>query len=118
MKLHDVQQDHLEAQLHQWQKRLRLQDWLVTVSLARRHDISGNMGQITSSRKYKRAHIELMDPIDHDPDRQVPYDVETTLVHELLHLHFVTLDLEPDTPQDDALEQAINLIAHALVGRP
>ncbi|MEH2033364.1 MAG: hypothetical protein V7K67_27715 [Nostoc sp.] len=43
-----------------------------------------------------------------------PYNIEETLVHELLHLHLVTFDMS-DEPKRLALEQAINVIARALV---
>jgi hypothetical protein len=41
--------------------------------------------------------------------------MEKTLVHELLHLHFAPFAAPDGTPEDTAQEQAIDLIAKALV---
>ena len=108
-----------EKQLRQkcaeWQKRLRLQDWGIFVKTARQAEMQcGGQGECEWVLKRKEATIVLVDPIDY-PLELVDQDMEETLVHELLHLHFVILQPKDGTAEDTALEQAIVCIAGALV---
>jgi hypothetical protein len=100
-----------------WQKRLRLQDWNVKVSTCRERDmcIEGTQGSCNYSHQLKAALIQILDPSDYPPESITAQDIEVTLVHELLHLHFAALEPERDSPQHVALEQAIDLTAYALV---
>lgn len=98
-----------------WQKRLRLQDWDVTVAItAPDEDNPGKQGSITWRVHQKEARISLIDPADKAAQDR-GYDLECTLVHELLHLHFIAWDTEDGTPEDTALEQAITTLSRALV---
>lgn len=110
-------QDELESLLSEWQRRLRLQDWTVKIQLRRRHDMSmdDSAGVCRWQLAKKLACVEIMDPHDYDPGSfGWAQDVERTLVHELLHLHFAPFATH-DQPVDTAQEQAIDLIAGALV---
>jgi hypothetical protein len=62
-----------------WQKRLGLQDWAITLEL-RDPLLFTDCGQVNWDGDVKRAVITL---------RAGDEDAEATLVHELLHLHFV-----------------------------
>lgn len=99
-----------------WQRRLRLQDWEVRVRLVQRGELDHPdvYGKIDWLLHHKAASISLVDSADmaaHDPH----YDQERTLVHELLHLHFLAWETESGTPADTALEQALTALARALV---
>lgn len=59
----------------------------------------------------------VLDPVDYPPDIITPYELEETLVHELLHLHFAPFMSEHDTLERTLQEQAIDAIAKALVSR-
>ncbi|MGE5572944.1 MAG: hypothetical protein ACM3ZU_08010 [Bacteroidota bacterium] len=110
-------QEALETLCRTWQKRLRLQDWIVEVRVVRARDMAteGDLGNSMWNLTARRAIVKLLDPIDHSPEDQVPYDPEQTLVHELLHIHFALCDTKPETPERTAQEQAIDSIASALV---
>lgn len=111
-------QAQLDELLADWQRRLRLRDWNVKVQLRRRHDMSleDSCGACRWQLSKKLACVELLDPIDYDPGSfGWPQDVEWTLVHELLHLHFAPFAEFGDGPLNTAQEQAIDLIAGALV---
>lgn len=110
-------QEELQALCGVWQRRLRLQDWIVEVQVVRARDMDtdGDHGNSLWNLTSRRAIIRLLDPIDYAPDGQVPYDQEHTLVHELLHIYFALCDTKPDTPERTAQEQAIDSIAGALV---
>ena len=101
-------QQELESLCAKWQRRLRLQDWNVTVELVRHFDIPDRVDEASMQIERKEATIKIVSPADrHEQDN--PF--EHTLIHELLHLHF-----EPfwNNEKGVEMEQAINLIAGAL----
>jgi hypothetical protein len=111
-------QAELESLLSEWQRRLRLQDWTVRIKCVRVHEMSlaGTDGTCTWQLETKRAIVEIIDPIDYPPSRfGYDQDIEKTIVHELLHLHFAPFATPDGGPFDTAQEQAIDLIAGALV---
>lgn len=107
-------EDELKSRLAEWQKILRLQDWIIDVSICRERDmrLSDNCGECEWNLYKKMAWIRILDPVDYPPDSMKPQDMELTLVHELLHLHLAPLD---DDKKDIAIEQAIEAISGGLV---
>lgn len=103
----------LKALLVEWQGRLRLRDWNVTLELV---PFLGPFGR-SQCDKYKNAVIQICSPESIHPDEFGCTDIEVTLVHELLHLMSsrLSVEIEPDTAQDDALEEMIELVAQSLV---
>lgn len=107
-----------------WQKRLRLQDWNITVAVVRKSELStGCYGEVGVNLIYRQAEISLMDPIDfEESDGERERDMEDSLVHELLHC--VLKDCRIDTRDSNrkltaagiAEERAIDALAGALVG--
>lgn len=106
----------LQSLLREWQKTLRLQDWNVTAKFVSggKIDPPGNIGVAITTLTQKSAKIQILKQGD---DRlEDPHDQELTLVHELLHLHVAPFAPDNwDTPVGVAAEQAIDLIAEALV---
>jgi hypothetical protein len=101
--------------LDDWQCILRLRDWQITVALVR-HAIApaDGVGWCNHVLQHRSAVIEILDPRDYPPT--CANDPEEVLVHELLHIHFAPFEYEKrDSPEGDAQEQAINMIAGALV---
>lgn len=83
--------ERLEEKLAYWQKRLRLSDWIIKIDIARQKEFSASdrIGEIAYNVYTKTAHIKILDPVDYDDwDKQ---DMERTLVHELVHLHFAEI---------------------------
>ncbi|MBD2771150.1 hypothetical protein [Iningainema tapete] len=100
----------------QWQQRLKLQDWDVNVKIVSLREMGESLsGSVTYNIGKKIADIKLIKPEDYPCDSMRPQDMEETLVHELLHLHFAPLGIENDTPEQLAEEQAINALAKALI---
>ncbi|MBX9601252.1 MAG: hypothetical protein K2X35_09615 [Bryobacteraceae bacterium] len=98
-----------------WQALLRLQDWDVFVRLV--DELPGSaLGRCWWLDEKEIATIRILRPERCDPARVPEQDVEVTLVHELLHLHFAAFTAENNTPQATAQEVAINRCAQALVG--
>ncbi len=110
-------EQELQALCSLWQKRLRLQDWTVVVRVVRRHEMALKdvQGECEWVLPRKQAVIRLLDPVDYVPERIVPQDMETDLVHELLHLYFAPFDADDGTLEEMHQEQAINAIGQALV---
>ncbi|HEY3269440.1 MAG TPA: hypothetical protein VGM37_21205 [Armatimonadota bacterium] len=99
-----------------WQKRLRLQDWLVAVRIVPHWNMERDSeGRCDATLSRKMAIIDILEPGHLYEGGLWPNDMERTLVHELLHLHFSPFEAEIGTPADAAQEQAIDLIAGALV---
>lgn len=100
----------------EWQETLRLQNWDIEVHIVRARDMSlaGCGGTCNAHLQRANAFIEILDPIDYeDPEAQ---DMETTLVHELLHIHLWPFDkTESGNLENDALERAVIQISRALV---
>lgn len=107
----------LRQKCAEWQKVLRLEDWDVKVKLKRGRDLElGGAGECGWTIEKKQALIKITDSADYPPDCIIPQDMERTLVHELLHLHFAPFDdFESGTAEDTATEQAIHFISCALV---
>jgi len=100
-----------------WQKRLRLQDWDVAVRFAPWHELKGGTrgGQVQWIREKRAAFIDVARPGETEPNSVWPYDLEITLVHELLHLHTQGLGTRAGSPEEEAEEQAVHALSCALV---
>lgn len=107
-------EEELRAKCAEWQKVLRLQDWIVVLKVKRGWDlpIPNACGTCTWDLAQRTALISIADPIDYPPDAIVPNDMELTLVHELLHLHFAAIEPEGASV---AGEQAIESISWGLI---
>jgi hypothetical protein len=108
----------LESLCQEWQQRLRLADWDVKVALrpARDMQTANHMGQVSWDRNERVADIACVQPGEEPRGLMRPYDVEQTLVHELLHLHFCLFErTQPESSEHLDMEFAINAIASALV---
>lgn len=109
--------------LEYWQERLRLRDWRIRIETKRYYDMPASV----SGSGDEAAHIEfhhhnktgemvVVELTDIDPETPGIPSTEHSIVHELLHIHLVDWEPEPDTPEYWRMECAINLIADALVG--
>lgn len=101
-----------------WQKTLRLQDWDIELALVRQselHDENGNVdARCFPILTRKEAKIKVLDPIDFQGERLKdagsPDDIETLIIHEILHLHFESFW---DDDKEVEMEQAIHSLAKA-----
>ena len=113
-------EEQLQQRLLYWQERLNLRDWKLKVKIDRGSDIGGDyQGGINWSLNSKSASIRILDPIDYPKHSMEEQDMENTLVHELLHIHFALIS-EKCNPQPMEIynlfeEQAIESLAEALI---
>ena len=100
-----------------WQDILRLNDWNVAVELIRESEFSepDRAGEVYITLSKGEALILLLDPLIPTQDCPFPYDMEQTLVHELLHLHFATFEPQDDDLKHDLWERAVESITKTLI---
>ena len=107
--------DEVNGLLKYWQKILRLEDWDIVVVI---EELSEDIfGKFNAVFKNKHAIITLQNP---DSERvkdylYFPYNLEATLVHELVHLHFAMfVEVKDESIEEILYEQAIDKLALAL----
>ena len=104
----------LSALVAKWQPILRLQDWDITAIYERHFAMDdGKQGGVKWLRRLKQARIRVLDPSDYGVQWQ-PQDVEATVVHEMLHVHFALVD-DYVSLSLDLFEQSIEAISLALI---
>jgi hypothetical protein len=117
--------EELEQLLDYWVPRLGLQAWKINLKITRAPDLPQDhiQGAATWLASRRAATVHLLDPRDHRTEEpRLWYDMETTLVHELLHVVFAEWtdrsrsDIEGDgTVHSVCVEQPIDQISEALV---
>ena len=107
--------EELQALLAKWQLILRLQDWDIDIMFVRPYELDPHTGgQVIRLDGKKAARIKVLDPDSYDPCLIVKQDVEYTVVHELVHIHFAIID-DFKGSDDTLYEQAIHRMATALL---
>lgn len=108
----------LEDLLRHWQRKLRLQDWDIEIRFVSKDEMTGRDGTVQYHTHLKTARIEVLRPGEERPNAWIPYDIENTIVHELLHLHlsYFTEQYEPGSPGHLLEEQFVHVMAGLLVG--
>ena len=109
---------NLNEILCRWQKLLYLQDWEIKIMSVQPHEMACNtrLAEVEYSLTSKEAYIRVCHP---NPALAefAKQDIEASVVHELLHLHFTGLqeDMKIGTADHFLHEIAINQVSKALV---
>jgi len=101
--------------LNLWQKRLKLQDWHLSVTLARASELKPKtLGNIHWDTPAKTASIRVLALEDYKlPYEQAVLDMEFTVVHELVHLQLSSL---PRSEASRSIEErAVNQLTQAFL---
>jgi hypothetical protein len=102
-----------------WQKRLSLQDWNISLIVARATELKPKtLGNIHWDSEKKTAVIRVLDPADYKlPFSEMLQDLEFTVVHELIHLELspVLSPLQRNDANRREEEHAVNHMADALL---
>jgi hypothetical protein len=108
--------DDVKQMTEYWQEQLGLMDWRLHVTLEHDADMNDRAGEVDWTLTLKQATIRLIHPDTIRKSLVFPYDLEQTLVHELLHLHAAPFDtFKQGGLKNAALEVMIDKTATALV---
>lgn len=111
--------EELQKKLIEWQRILRLEDWIIEARIVREREMGRpGLAHVYWTLGKKMATISILDPVDYPEDCMAPLDMEDSLVHELLHLHFAPISdhFSKDDPIYNTFEeQAIESIASGLI---
>ena len=110
--------------LDEWQARLGLQDWAITLKYNCDLD-EMELGEVAGETEWaasiKSGYIKIISQKEYNKmgERVVPYDFENILVHELLHLKFSLIDQKITSYESSVVyevrHQLIDDIARALI---
>ena len=106
----------LNSMCAEYQKLLKLQDWEIIVRLVDQRDIPGREGDVRYNSVARVAYIKIPTPDTWNSGFVMQYqDMQTTLIHELIHLMFVhvTPEFEKGSAQHELWERGIDCIAKA-----
>jgi hypothetical protein len=109
-------QQFMDGRLAVWRQRLKLEDWQISVVMARLSDLPPKtLGGIRWDKTKKTAVIWVLDPADYRlPYREMLEDMELTVVHELVHLDLASLPRGQASRGSE--ERAVSGIAEAMLG--
>jgi hypothetical protein len=110
---------YASERLSVWQKRLKLEDWNISLVVARATELKPKtLGNIHWDTDKKTAIIRVLDPADYKlPFNEMLQDLEFTVVHELIHLELspVLSPLQRNDANRREEEHAVNHFADALL---
>ena len=113
-------ENYLRKRLPLWQKRLKLQDWTITLVMSHPSDLRrGSLGNVHWDADKKTAMIRVLDASDYQmPFSATVKDMEFTVVPELTHLELSSLtrnfkSRSPESVSEE--EQAVNSLAGAML---
>lgn len=111
-----VSQEKLDALCVEWQSILHLQAWDIVVKICRSGEFEDKdcVGENFWDLRVCKSFIHILDPIDYKSSSW-GYDMEVCLVHELLHLHFMSFQPKDDGLEHDFMESVIERLASVLV---
>lgn len=106
----------LKEKLATWQRRLKLEDWKISVTMSRRTDLKPRtLGGIRWDKRKKSAVMAVLDPSEYRLSfEEMLADIEFTIVHELVHLELASLPRSEASRSSE--ERAVNQITEALLG--
>jgi hypothetical protein len=108
-------QSFLHEKLGIWQKRIKLEEWNISVKTVRLAELKPKtLGNIHWDSETHRANINVLSPVDYKlPFPDALKDMEFTIVHELLHLQLSSLPR--NEASRSAEEKAVNALTEALL---
>lgn len=105
--------EELTALLEEWQERLRIRDWNITIAFAPYHEVDG-FAATSGNVNHHEARIRMVDVEEIPANILGCRDYEVTLVHELIHVVHMPID-ELRKVESHPYEFATEQIAQALV---
>ena len=107
-------EEELEKMLEKWVKRLRLQDWDISIRFVKQHELSDPAweGECRVAPQVSSADILILAPEAGEEGR----DIEACVVHELTHVLLYAFNMGKSGSLKNVLrEAAVERIAQSLV---
>lgn len=104
----------IARKLAEWKQELGI-EWDIEVRVVRADKLKGNHGLVRMTEEKRMALILLLDPVDAPVDEMRPYDMEITLVHELVHVMLAPFNGKPHDHKDIVSEQCVHSVSSAMV---
>jgi len=106
---------YVRDKLQIWQQRMDLTDWNLHVNLVRPASLEPHtLGNINWDTGAKQATIGVLSAYDYKlPFRSMLYDMEFTIVHELVHLQLASMPRSEASRKIE--EHAVNELASSLI---
>lgn len=103
-----------QALCHEWQRRLRVQDWDVRVLVVSAATLDGDRAAVHRITPKKRLAVIRLAKVEELSEQADDPDLEVSIVHELLHLHLweMTDALHALADELGALAAPLVAIAH------
>jgi hypothetical protein len=113
-------ENYLRKRLPVWQKRLKLQDWTITLEMSHPSDLRrGSLGNVHWDVDTKTATIRVLDASDYQTSFSATLkDMEFTIVHELTHLELSSLTRNFKSRSEESVseeERAVNRLSEAMM---
>jgi hypothetical protein len=111
---------YLRKRLPLWQKRLKLQDWTISLELSHPGDLRrGSLGNVHWDAEKKTAIIRVLDASDYQMSFSATLkDMEFTIVHELTHVELSSLTRNFKSRSEESVseeERAVNRLSDAMM---
>lgn len=114
---HIFTEDELKKLCSFWQNQLKLNNWRIIVGIKNLTEFNNkqSLSEIEFVSALNKAVIKILDPSDY-PQSPFEQDMEISLVHELLHLHFALFEPKSDNSLEFLImESTIEQLANILV---
>lgn len=114
---HIFTEDELKKLCSFWQNQLKLNNWRIIVGIKNLTEFNNkqSLSEIEFVSALNKAVIKILDPSDY-PQSPFEQDMEISLVHELLHLHFALFEPKSDDLLEFLImESTIEQLANILV---
>lgn len=114
---HIFTEDELKKLCSFWQNQLKLNNWRIIVGIKNLTEFNNkqSLSEIEFVSALNKAVIKILDPSDY-PQSPFEQDMEISLVHELLHLHFALFEPKSDASLEFLImESTIEQLANILV---
>jgi hypothetical protein len=113
-------ENFLRRRLPLWQKRLKLQDWTITLVMSHPSDLRrGTLGNVHWDADKKTAMIRVLDASDYQMSFSATLkDMEFTILHEMTHLELSPLTRNFKSRSEESVseeEHAVNSLADAML---
>jgi hypothetical protein len=107
-------ESRLERQMKFWQKRMRLEDWSLSLRLVRQRELDSNSwGSAEWDPDLRTGVISVLDPRDYNlKGGELRLDMECTIVHELVHIQISPLAARNEHVREEVVNRIMGALMH------